>query len=506
MSNKKSGASRQNKGGRDPSRSGINKNGAASAQSKPPVKRKRGKNELDIYNKYSGSDESYATQREFDRGAENVLKKERRAKAPDQYSDRYSDDHPEPIPPAKAPSSPRVRKIKRVLFYIITILILVAVCFLVSLTVFFKIDSIQVEGKTRYESDEIISASMIKQGDNFILCKTTPGEREIYEKFPYVEEVDIYKKLFNKIIIRVREATPTSIIESEGKYILLSESGKIIDISTDRQCSVPIILGAKLEKPKLSSSVRYQDENIKEYIDEMIACAEKYDIGTLETIDISNLSKIVLKISRGLSIVIGSPDNIDYKLKTASKIMDQNISENDKGILDVSLAATEGGKSYFNSDSPDASKPEVSKAEVSKQESASEKDESSNEQTSDGEESSDDESSKDESTDEGSEDESSDESSDEDSSDDESEETSDEDSSEDESSEDESGDDTDESSDEDTDENNGDDEGGDGDYQNNDENDDTLTDDNDNDGSYYYSDDNNGGDDENEDTHNNDEE
>lgn len=480
MSNKKSGASRENRGGRDPSKSGIKKNGAASAQNKPPVKRKRGKNELDIYKKYNSSDEVYATQREFDRGAENVLKKERRTKEPDQYSDRYSDDHSGTVPPAKAPSSPRVRKIKRVLFYIVTILVLVVICALVSLTVFFKIDSIQVEGKIRYESDEIISASMIKQGDNFILCKTSPGEREIYEKFPYIEEVDIYKKLFNKIIIRVKEATPTSIIESGGKYILLSESGKIIDISTDRQSNVPIILGARLEKPKLSSSVRYQDENIKEYIDEMIACAEKYDIGTLETIDISNLSKIVLKISRGLSIVIGAPENIDYKLKTASKIMDQNISENDKGILDVSLAATEGGKSYFNSQSPD-----TPKQESSKQESVSEPEESSGEQTSE-EESSTDESSDDEnsdeesSTDESSDEESTDESSDEDS--DSSEESSDEDEiSEDTSDEDTENDDSDdentENDESDDEDQNTDDDSGD---QTDNDDDNTVTDDNDN--------------------------
>jgi len=480
MSNKKSGASRENRGGRDPSKSGIKKNGAASAQNKPPVKRKRGKNELDIYKKYNSSDEVYATQREFDRGAENILKKERRTKEPDQYSDRYSDDHSGTVPPAKAPSSPRVRKIKRVLFYIVTILVLVVICALVSLTVFFKIDSIQVEGKIRYESDEIISASMIKQGDNFILCKTSPGEREIYEKFPYIEEVDIYKKLFNKIIIRVKEATPTSIIESGGKYILLSESGKIIDISTNRQSNVPIILGARLEKPKLSSSVRYQDENIKEYIDEMIACAEKYDIGTLETIDISNLSKIVLKISRGLSIVIGAPENIDYKLKTASKIMDQNISENDKGILDVSLAATEGGKSYFNSQSPD-----TPKQESSKQESVSEPEESSGEQTSE-EESSTDESSDDEnsdeesSTDESSDEESTDESSDEDS--DSSEESSDEDEiSEDTSDEDTENDDSDdentENDESDDEDQNTDDDSGD---QTDNDDDNTVTDDNDN--------------------------
>ena len=79
MSNKKSGASRENRGGRDPSKSGIKKNGAASAQNKPPVKRKRGKNELDIYKKYNSSDEVYATQREFEHSEKGTPHKRTRS-------------------------------------------------------------------------------------------------------------------------------------------------------------------------------------------------------------------------------------------------------------------------------------------------------------------------------------------------------------------------------------------------------------------------------------------
>ncbi len=281
-----------------------------------------------------------------DEDAQDVLKK------PDRESSLH---YVRPLPPAKEPSSPYKRKVKRVLFYALTIILLLAVCCILSLTVFFKIDEIEVEGTTRYDNNDIIASSMINKGDNWILCNTGPGEKEIWEKFPYIEKVSIHKKLFDKIVIAVEEAVPTSVIESDGKYVLLSESGKIIDIADSKQTDVPMIMGAKLETPELSSAVHYKNENVEEYLEEILKAADKYHLGTLEIIDISNLAKISLQRQNGLKIILGPPESIDYKMKTAQKIIEKSLSEEDKGILDVSLCSSEGGKSYYNSQKPEES-------------------------------------------------------------------------------------------------------------------------------------------------------
>ncbi len=286
---------------------------------------------------------------------ENVFEKER----PESHL-----HYMKPLPKAKEPSSPVKRMLKRLLFYTITVLVLVSVCFVLSITVFFKIDEIVVEGDTRYPAEDIISSCKIETGDNLILCNTSPGETEIWKKFPYIESVNIKKALFNKIVIEIKEAVPTSLIESDGKYVLLSESGKIIDISDKKQGDVPIIMGAKLMTPKLSSSVKYKDPKVEEYISDILRAAEEYKFGVLKVIDISNLSKIMLETKKGLHIIIGTPENVDYKLKTAKKIIDKDIQDDDIGTLDVSLSSSDGGKSYFSSKKklPETSKPQTSEA------------------------------------------------------------------------------------------------------------------------------------------------
>ena len=477
---------------KSPQRSGTSaqKNGRQQSQNKHPPERKkpstaqrnagsgsrkkRIKNQIPISGNTDYGD-LYHSQEGINADAENILKKPKRESAL-----HYSS----PPPPAKEPYSPRKRRLLRILFYGGIMAIVLTIFLILSFTVFFKIDSISVEGDTRYNEENIVASSMIRIGDNFFLCNTSPGENEIWKKFPYIESVRIEKKLFNKIVINVREAVPTSVIESEGKYVLLSESGKIIDISDKKQEDVPIVMGAKLDDPTLSSSAVYKDKSVEGYVQEILRAAEFYKIGVLKVIDITKLSNISLETKDGLHIIIGSPEKIEHKMMTAAKIMKKDVPKGDVGTLDVSLSAAEGGKSYFSSkkpteqsakpetSKPEASKPEVSAPDTSKleesssesfaqeseetsyeessEESSEENSEESYEESSDEEsyeessdeesyeensdEESDDENSDEESYDESSEEESSDEESEEESSDDESSDVSEEESSEEESS------------------------------------------------------------------------
>ncbi|MDD6488396.1 MAG: FtsQ-type POTRA domain-containing protein [Clostridia bacterium] len=308
------------------------------------------------------------SQADVDIQAEEILNKPRKLTRQQEYS--------KPLAPAKEPISPYKRKMKRVLFYMVTIVILFAVCCVLSLTVFFKIDNIEVEGKTRYEKDDIISSCLINKGDNLILCNTGSGEDRIKNDFPYIEEVSIEKKLFNTIIITVTEAKPTSVIESKGQYVVLGKTGKIIEIDKEKKYSVPTVLGAELEKVKLSSTVKYKDDNVSKYVDDILAAVSETGIKNIETVDISNLSKITLIRKNGFKIIIGTPEDVEYKLRTAKAIMDGNVKDSDStGVLDVSLASADGGKSYLKDgasaeSSVQSSKPENSKTESSKPESS----------------------------------------------------------------------------------------------------------------------------------------
>ena len=278
-------------------------------------------------------------QEEIDRQAQKVLEKPRKQKP----------QKPEkPLAPPKKPLSPYLRRMRKLLLGAITVLALVSVCIVLAFTVFFKIEEIDVEGKTRYNADDIIASSQIVLGDNLFLCRTSPGIKQIQSDFAYIEDVTIDKKLFNKIVITVSEAAPASEVESEGRYIVLSERGKILEINTESKYEVPTVLGAQLKNVKLSSMIEYGDENLKKYLDKIILGIKEVGLEHIRTVDLSDHSRIMLVRENGFKIILGGFENLDYKLKSAAGIIKNNVSDTDPGTLDVSLASSDGGKSYLH--------------------------------------------------------------------------------------------------------------------------------------------------------------
>lgn len=281
-----------------------------------------------------------------------------------------AEEEEEPILPAKEPESAKKKKVKRIVFYTVTLTVTVIVSALLSLTVFFKIDEIYVEGTKRYPEKDIIAASMIEKNENLILCNTSPGEKKIIETFPYVEDVHIQKRLFNSITIKITEAKPFLMIKNGEKYFVLSKKGKIIEINNENKYKdVPVIVGVKLKKTRLCDYSEYENDNTKKYLEEVISLVKKYEIKDVSTVDVTSITNIFLLKKNGFKLIIGSPENLDYKFKSAVSIMNEHISETDRGVLDVSMVDAEGAKSYFKS--KDTSKAESSKpAEESKQESS----------------------------------------------------------------------------------------------------------------------------------------
>ena len=348
---------------------GPTKEKSATASPKPYSKSERRKNRIKLE---ENSIYIYDSQEGFDAEAEDMLR---------QPVKEYGDEEEQPLPPAKEPVSPKKRRRQRIIFYVVTVAAAVIFCTLLSMTVFFKIDEIAVEGITRYSQEEIIEASLIHKNDNLLLCSTSPGEKKIVSEIPYVENVSIRKKLFNQIVIHITEARPTSIVENKGRYYVLSQKGKIIEIDKKKLYDVPSILGAKLKNETLCAYAEYENDNIKKYIDEIMEKVAQYKLKDVETIDITSPTHIVLIRKNGFRISIGSPENIDCKFKTIMEVMEKDVPLSATGELDVSLSDTEGGKSYLKLNVPEESSTQESQQQSSQPQEPSEpKEESSGEE------------------------------------------------------------------------------------------------------------------------------
>lgn len=246
------------------------------------------------------------------------------------------------------PFSAKKRRRKIFAMYTSMVMIIAMIAAVLCLTVFFKIDSITVEGKTRYSTDEIIDASGIAIGTNLLLCNTEPSKEIIAKEFPYIESVSIKKNPFNSITIYVEEAKPTTAIETNGKFYILSAKGKIIEILDSNKYNVPLIKGAELKKTELSATIEYKLENMNNIINSVMEALTENKVTEVSTINVTNPSNIKLSYDKRLTIILGMPENISYKVKTAKVIIDEKLEKDSKGTVDVSMCAEGGKYSYYD--------------------------------------------------------------------------------------------------------------------------------------------------------------
>ena len=104
------------------------------------------------------------------------------------------------------------RRRNGVLFTILAV-ILIAASVVAACTVFFRVETVTVEGTARYTTEEILSVANVEMGANMIL---TPGEQiaqRIYEALPYVDEVDVQKQFPTTINLKITETQAAMVLQ-----------------------------------------------------------------------------------------------------------------------------------------------------------------------------------------------------------------------------------------------------------------------------------------------------
>lgn len=247
-------------------------------------------------------------------------------------------------------ASNKKRRIFKSLIIVIAFLIALASGVVLSLTTFFQIQKIDVECSVRYNRDDIIKQSGIKYGENLFLCNRSAAAESIKSKNPYIENIDVRIKIPDKINIVITDAVPSYYILFNNKYFALSKGNRILEVNDNKTFNIPIIEGIKLDSLDIGEYVEIDDKNLKKVLKEILVSLEKHNMDNIIGIDISSLFAINFNYQNRIKVNMGSADSIDYKIRTAKKIIFDELDGAVKGVLDVSLVDKEGKQSSFLQD------------------------------------------------------------------------------------------------------------------------------------------------------------
>lgn len=239
------------------------------------------------------------------------------------------------------------RKIRMNIMYIAMFIVIVLVAAAFSFTVIFKTNDIQVEGKSCYPEDDIIETSGLYIGENIFLSPKKAAAKKIVDTYPYIESAEITAKIPGTQVITIEGAIPSYEVSINGGYVVISSKGRVLAHNDERTPSIPLLKGVRVKDTEVGEYIKFEKSATEQILQDIINNINSNNIPNIYGIDISNAANIKLNYGNRITISLGVPEDVGYKLRTAMVIINDELSETDRGDLDVSLANSDRKASYF---------------------------------------------------------------------------------------------------------------------------------------------------------------
>ena len=220
----------------------------------------------------------------------------------------------------------------------ITLVVLFVICALVlcvlSLTVFFKIETIRVAGNNTYTAEEILSAAEIDKGDNLILINGEDLSKRLSVMLPFIEKVKVEKKLPASLKINVIETKEEFCFVNEGNCYSANKNGKIIkkyDASPENLIMITLSENVKFS---LGKKIVFNNEREQALFENYLDLTQELNY-KVNFINISDYFASYIKIDDRIIVKFGSSSYFEDKVAYLKASLD-GVSNTAEGVFDLS--------------------------------------------------------------------------------------------------------------------------------------------------------------------------
>jgi len=252
----------------------------------------------------------------------------------------------------------------------------------VGVTVFFRVEVVEVTGNSRYTREEVVEASGIEMGDNLYGVNKNQMYRQILQALPYVEGVSMWRELPNAIVIRVIEcqaaaqvAAPSQLpaaqpgeegdaaqempLEAAREPWLISAAGKLLE-PAPADSTAMVVTGITPLVPRAGSAMQLpkEEDAKKAALLSLLSALEELEL--MDNVSSVELGDIQIKLRYRDRFDVKLPLNGDflYQLRVLEKGVEETVrrhGEEAAGTMDLTQ------KDYELIYSPSQEPPKTSK-------------------------------------------------------------------------------------------------------------------------------------------------
>lgn len=271
----------------------------------------------------------------------------------------------------------RRRRLLRKLAAFVLLLGVIAAGGYLTMTMLFRIQTIQVQTAdgmpvteiAGYSGERILQVLGVQLEENIFTFEPEEREAVLEMQFPLLESIDVVRQYPNTVTVRVTEAKPAYAMQSAAGWLTLSENLKILTLEAQQPAGLTVLFGGEAAKSTPGEQLAFvevstdgvQDSstdwmNILNWLRQTLA-----DYGLLSEvtrIEFADPEQIAFLYQDRISVLLGTLNDLEYKLERAQYVLTnadgKGCAPTDTGRLDFSHTSTEttNRKIYFAQGEP----------------------------------------------------------------------------------------------------------------------------------------------------------
>lgn len=267
----------------------------------------------------------------------------------------------------KASAENRKRKKRRAEFRIgVFVLFLILVVAVVFSVFFFKVEDITVRNDAiRYSDAQILELAGIETEESLLILNTGAISARIEKSLPYIGSAKIKRQIPDKVEIIVEYTKATIAVEGENGYVLLDNSGKVLQTGVQMLSDYTAVLyGGTLKEATPGEKVVFEEADLLTYITGLSKSFEKYGFNNVTAYDLTDISDVIVEVNYNTDLKLGSVSKAESKLKFGKEVIDRTIAQTRSSTSKLVVDLTTENTAYVRTqDDIDAAKEAARRAQ-----------------------------------------------------------------------------------------------------------------------------------------------
>lgn len=214
------------------------------------------------------------------------------------------------------------------------VIVLLVIFFAVILHMFFRVDTIIIDGVDHYGYEKILEVAKVAKGDSIFTFSEKKLADRLKSGLPYVKEVEVELDFPSSVHILLTEELPSYYFEMDGEFFLITDEMKVLDgFASEKALIDDAGEVMRVEIPTVrraisGEKVEFVSEFDSKHTDDVLTALNKWErYAKITEIDLSNRFELRLVYEGRFTLELGSYTDFAEKLTLAERMIDHYPDE-----------------------------------------------------------------------------------------------------------------------------------------------------------------------------------